>query len=297
MKKCLITGEKSYIGLNLKDYLMGPDFKGMYEVDCISLRGENWKQASFAGTDTVFHMAGKAHVDISTLTKEGQQEYYDINCKLAVETAKKAKADGVSQFVYMSSVIIFGDSAPVGKTKRISADTNPEPSNFYGDSKLQAEMQLMELNDESFHVAIVRAPMIYGYLSKGNFPLLTKIAMKLPVFPSISNERSMLYIENLTEFLRILGESGEGGYFYPQNKEFVSTAEMVKEIAASNGKKIRLWGMLNPFVRLAAKVPGKIGNMADKAFGNLSIEQSLSKYSFGEYAKYDMKESIRRIYK
>lgn len=296
MKKCLITGEKSYIGLALKEYLLGTDFEGMYEVSSVSLRGEDWKQTSFSGADTLFHMAGKAHVDISTLTEAGQQEYYDINCELAVETAKKAKAEGVSQFIYMSSVIVFGDSAPVGKSKKITADTKPAPSNFYGDSKVQAEKRLSELSDENFRVAIIRAPMIYGKNSKGNFPLLAKLAMKTPVFPAVHNERSMLYIENLSEFLRLLCESGESGVFYPQNKEYVSTKEMVKEIAAANGKKIRLTGLLTPFVKLAAKIPGKIGNMANKAFGNLTIDQKLSEVSFGEYARYDMTESIRRIY-
>lgn len=88
---------------------------------------------------------------------------------------------GVKQFIYMSSVIIYGDSAPAGQHFLITEDTKPAPANFYGDSKLKAEEKLKKLNTEDFHVAILRCPMIYGRGSKGNYPLLASMAGKLPL--------------------------------------------------------------------------------------------------------------------
>ena len=299
MKRILITGATGYIGTNVERYLMqynAEQGRECYRVDTLSLRDLSWENFDFAPYDTIIHLAGKAHADIGHVSEETKKEYYDINCELAVRTAAKAKARGVPQFVYMSSVIVYGESAKVGECKHIAEDTKPEPANFYGDSKWQAEEGLRELEQEKtdltdFHVAIVRPPMVYGKGSKGNFPLLVKMAEKTPVFPDIRNERSMIYIDHLAEFLRLLIDCGQGGTYLPQNAEYVTTAEMVRTIGEVMGKKIHLTKMLNPFVKLASKIPGKIGGMTNKAFGSLTVEKT---QEMQEYQLYDFKESIRR---
>lgn len=299
MKHILITGVNSYIGSSVDRYLAeynAEQGRELYRVDTVSLRDGTWESMDFSPYDTVLHMVGKAHADIGHVSGETKQQYYEVNRDLAVRTAEKARRDGVKQFVYMSSVIVYGDSAPVGGRKHITADTIPQPANFYGDSKWQAEKALEQLAGEDFAVAIVRAPMIYGKGSKGNYPMLAKIAEKLPVFPDIPNERSMLYIENLAEFLRLLAESGRGGIFFPQNKEYVTTAHMVQAIGAAKGKHIRLWRICNPFVKLASKMPGKIGGMANKAFGSLTIDRQLSIRDIDGYQRFSLEESIRRTH-
>jgi len=200
----------------------------------------------------------------------------------------------VKQFLYMSSVIVYGDSAPIGKTKHITASCEPSPRNFYGDSKKQAEERLLMLDTQAFRVAVLRPPMIYGRNSKGNYPLLSKLAGILPVFPDIENERSMLYIENLAEFVRLLVEDGRGGIFFPQNAEYTTTSHMVKAIASAKGRKIRLCKWLNPLVYIAGKVPGKIGRLVQKAFGSLTVDQKLSLSEIGDYRIYSLEESIQR---
>lgn len=297
MKKILITGESSYIGNSIKQYFaayQAEHKENGWQLDSISLRGDAWERASFAGYDTILHMTGIAHADIGKVSKEGRDMYYRVNRDLAVRAAKKAQTEGVRQFVYMSSVIIYGDSAPVGRRKHITADTAPAPSNFYGDSKYQAETELQKLQTDRFQVAVIRAPMIYGKGSKGNFPMLIKLAKKAPVFPKIQNQRSMLYVENLAEFIRLLTEAGIGGVFYPQNAEYVSTAEMVRLIGEALGRKVCLCGFLNPAVRLAAKMPGKIGGMAGKAFGSLTVDKELSCREITGYQICSLEESIRR---
>ena len=298
MKRVLITGTNSYIGNAVFDHLQEYNRKSgdlFYEVTKISLRGEDWKNLDFRGYDCILHMVGKAHADVAGASKAMQEEYYHVNRDLAYEVAEKAKKEGVSQFVYMSSVILYGESAPVGKRRCITKETAVAPANFYGDSKKQAEEKLSKLNDDNFKVAFVRPPMIYGKDSKGNYRLLSKIAGKMPVFPNVKNERSMLYIENLTEFLRLLAESGQGGIYWPQNREYVNTSQMVKLIAKSRGKKLYLWGWLSPFVWLASKVPGKIGGLTNKAFGSLTIDRALSVESIDGYQLYSLEESIERI--
>lgn len=296
MKKILIAGKGSYIGTNverhLKEYnaLQGCE---CYQIDTISQRQNDWENYDFSPYDTVFCVTGIAHADIGPLSAEEKELYYRVNCDLAVQTAQKAKAEGVKQFIYMSSIIVYGDCSIVGQHKHIMKDTKPRPANFYGNSKWQAELQLTPMRDENFKVAILRPPFIYGAGSKGNYPMLSKLTKLLPVFPDIKNERSMLYIENLNEFVRLLIESGEGGVFFPQNSHYGTTSEMVTAIAESNGKKIRLWSILNPLVKLASKYPGKIGKLVNKAFGSLTYDMSMSD-ALGDYRIYDLKESIYR---
>lgn len=297
MKKILITGTDSYIGNSVEQYLTAYQKAAgetIYQTDRISLRDNTWGRASFAGYETVFHTVGIAHADLGQVSEEEKQQYYAINCDLALKAAEKAKREGVKQFIYMSSIIVYGDSAPAGKQKNVTENTIPSPANFYGDSKYQAEIKLQKLQTDDFHIAIVRAPMIYGKNSKGNFPVLIKLAAKLPVFPQIRNQRSMLYVENLAEFIRLLTEAGSGGIFFPQNAGYVTTAEMVRQIGQALGRNVHLWKILNPLVRLASKMPGKLGGMTNKAFGSLTIDQKLSNRVITGYQIYSFEESVKR---
>lgn len=300
MKRILITGINSYLGNAIEQYLMEYNStlgKEHYRVDKISLKEDVWKYSSFSGYDAILHVAGIAHADIGNVSQETRDLYYQVNCGLTLAVAEKAKAEGVPQFIYFSSVIVYGESSGLGQQKMITADTQPQPANFYGDSKLQAEVGLQKLCEGDFHAAILRLPMIYGKGSKGNFPLLVKIAEKLPVFPTINNSRSMLYVENLAEFVRLLTEQGMGGIFFPQNAEYVSTARMVQLIGDVQGMKIHLWKILNPLVKLANCIPGKISGMVNKAFGSLTIDQGLSVRDIQDYQRYSLEESIRRSVK
>ena len=297
MKQILITGVHSYVGNAIEKYLLeynSAQGREHYRVDKISLKEDTWKTMPFRGYDVILHVAGIAHADIGKVSEETKALYYQINCNLALEVAEKAKAEGVSQFVYFSSVIVYGDSAGLGKQKEITEQTPPAPANFYGDSKWKAEQGLVSLQTEQFAVAVLRLPMVYGRGSRGNFPLLVKLADKMPVFPDIENQRSMIYVENLAEYVRLLTEQGRGGLFFPQNDEYVTTAHMVKAIGEVKGRRIRLWKCLNPLVHLAARIPGKTRSLANKAFGSLTIDRGLSNRDIQGYRIYSLKESIEK---
>ncbi|MDA5520366.1 NAD-dependent epimerase/dehydratase family protein [Streptococcus thermophilus] len=275
MKKILITGANSYIGTSFKKWMT--PFQDEYQIDTLSVRGDAWREHDFSGYDTVFHVAGIAHADVSKVSEETKQLYYAVNRDLAIETAKKYKQDlsgKKGQFIYMSSIIIYGEETNINKKRIITLDTKPNPSNFYGDSKLQAEIGLQPLDDDTFHIAILRPPMIYGPGSKGNYQQLVKLANKLPIFPDVKNERSMLHIDKLSEFVKERIDAQDGGVFFPQNDQYVRTSHMVRDIAQANGKKIYLFSYMNWAIRLLGYVPGKIGRLTNKAFGNLVYEKS-----------------------
>lgn len=286
MKRVLITGANSYIGTSVEKWLLKEP--NAYQVDTLDMQEDSWSQKDFSGYDAVFHVAGIAHVSSDPKMED---LYYKVNRDLTIETAKKAKTEGVKQFIFMSSIIVYGDSS--NKKRVIDRDTIPTPSNFYGDSKLQAEDGIKALKSDDFKVVVVRPPMIYGKGSKGNYPRLAKAAQRLPIFPDIENERSMLHIDNLCEFIKVMIEQVESGLFFPQNAEYVKTSEMVQIISEVHGKKIRLTKVFNGLLKLMGNKVGII----NKVFGNLVYEKSMSDYGKVKYRIRDLRESITKTEK
>lgn len=233
MKKILITGLNSYIGTSFEKWVS--QYPNKYSIDRISVRGEEWKEKSFAGYDVVFHTAAVVH-DL----ENDEAKYFEINKDLAVKVAKKAKQEGVRQFIFLSTMGVYG-----AETGCITMDSFPKPKTLYAQSKYEAEQVLLDMIKGSFNVAILRPPIVYGKGCPGNYSRLANMALKLPFFPDIDNKRSMIYIDNLSEFLRIIIDHGVGGIYFPQNKEYVNTTKLVKLIANVNGKNLRVTKFFN----------------------------------------------------
>lgn len=235
------------------------------------------EEESLSAYDVVVHVAGIAH---RKETKENAPLYYQINRDLAVEIAKKAKRDGVGHFIYLSSMSVYGLEQGV-----IDEHTPLNPTSNYGKSKLQAEELIGKIASTTFKIATLRPPMIYGKGCKGNYQRLRKLALKTPVFPDVDNKRSMIYIDNLSEFLKILIDDSIGGLFCPQNKEYVRTSEMVKEIANVHEHKIKTTAFLNPLLRLFNV------SVVNKVFGDLVYDKKLADYTYD----YQIKEFVNSV--
>ena len=283
MKRILITGANSYIGTNVERWLMREQDK--YQVDTLDMIDGSWREVDFSGYDVVFHVAGIAHVNAK---KNMEALYYKVNTDLTIETAQHAKQCGVMQFIFMSSIIVYGESKSL-KPVIITRDTEPNPNGFYGNSKLQAEIGIKKLEDKDFKVVILRLPIIYGPESKGNFPKLIALAKKTPIFPAYHNQRSMLYIDNLCEFVRLVIDNEERGVFWPQNREYVDTCEVVRLVAQKAGHRVWITRVLNLFVVLGALVVPRL----NKLFGSLIYETVASEYK-QQYQIVRLQESIEQ---
>lgn len=272
MKRVLITGANSYIGVSVEKWLCKSE--GEYKVTTIDMTDAKWKKHDFSNYDVVYHVAGIAHADVGAVTDEQKKLYYKVNTDLTLEVATKAKAEGVKQFIFMSSMIVYGGC----KEKIITENTKPCPANFYGDSKWQADKSVQKMNDENFKVVVIRPPMIYGKGSKGNYPELARLAVKLPIFPVVKNKRSMLHIDNLCEFIKLMIDNEEYGVFFPQNGEYTVTNNMVRMIATVKGRKMLMIPGFGWLIRLMMKMPGKVGGLATKAFGDSAYDMQMSNY-------------------
>ena len=276
MKKILITGENSYIGTSFEKWI--EQYHNKYIVHTVDMKTDNWKTKDFSQYDVVFHVAGIAHV---RETNKNRELYYKVNRDLAYETAKKAKSEGVKQFIFLSSMSVYGKEKGA-----ISKNSDLKPNSNYGKSKLQAEKLIEPLRSERFKVVILRPPMVYGRGCRGNYPRLSKLAVRIPIFPDINNKRSMIYIDNLCEFIRLLIDRYCSGIYYPQNSEYVSTSNMVKMIAEVHEKKIILTKLFNPIIKLFKT------RTVIKVFGSLIYEKKMSYYE-KNYCVKDFESSIR----
>lgn len=264
-KKILITGAGSYIGISVAEWLARANEKAgemLYQVDTLDMRGSSWGDYDFCGYDVVLHVAGIAH---RKQTKKNAHLYYEVNEILAVKTAEKAKREGVGQFIILSSMNVYGI-----ETGYITKDTLPHPQSHYGKSKLNADTKIFSLESEAFKTAVLRPPMVYGKGCRGNYQKLREFALRCPVFPGFSNERSMIFIDHLTEFIKKVIDQELSGLFFPQDGEYINTSEMVRLIAENNRKKIRLVKLFNPFIMMGIK--GNI-RVFQKVFGDLKYEK------------------------
>lgn len=260
MKKILITGVNSYIGTSFKEWVS--QYPDKYSVDFISIRDDRWKKKPFSGYDAIFHTAAIVHVKENDMGK-----YFKVNRDLTVELAKKAKKEGVNQFIFLSTMGVYGT-----ETGSITKDTKPIPKTPYAQSKYEAEQLLLEMSSSDFNVAILRPPIVYGRGCPGNYVRLAKLAIMLPIFPDIDNERSMIYIDNLSEFIRIIIDNSQGGVYFPQNKEYVNTTDLVRLIAKAHGKEIKTSKVFNWAVAIGLKVSGTLR----KVFGTFVYDKRVS---------------------
>lgn len=269
MKKILIVGDGSYVGESVKKYLQ--KYPDEYEIETLHARGFEPEIEQFECYDCVFYVAGIAH---RRETRKNAHLYYEVNRNLAVSVAEKAKEAGVKQFIIMSSMAVYGISEGM-----IKKGTKPKPGTHYGRSKLEADRAIWKMRNQDFKVAVLRPPMIYGKGCKGNYQRLRWLALHTPVFPKVDNERSMLFIGNLNVYIKDCIDGAKQGLFFPQNSEYVNTSEMVRLVALTNGKKVRLTKVLNPLILLL-----KLSSLGaiDKVFGNLKYELSgdIDRYGF-----------------
>jgi UDP-glucose 4-epimerase len=250
------------------------------------MKDPNWKNFDFTRFDVVFHVAGIAHV---SKKKSLDKLYYKVNRDLAIETAKKAKESGVRLFIFMSSMIIYGEENAISDKRHIDIGKY-KPLNAYGNSKLEADLAIQKLQNDSFLVSIVRAPVIYGPKSKGNFPKLLKIASIISIIPNISNQRSMIYIDNFSEFIMQLISKNVNGVFYPQNSEYMSTTKIIvtaRKYLKKRTIKIRLFN-------LPLKFMSKFISSIRKAYGNKTFDLNLSIDKNFNYHVVGIDESIQR---
>lgn len=274
----LITGETGFIAKSLKAYLSSKFADSSFLLK--SIRNNAINNLYLNEVDVLIHLAALVH---KKETPDSEGLYYQVNTELTYQLAMKAKSAGVKQFIFFSTMAVYGDVQG-----EINHQTKANPVTFYGKSKLAAEKKILELQDEHFQVAIVRPPMVYGPKCPGNYSLLSKLSRKTFVFPKVENKRSMLFINNLNEFIFQLIQHEESGIFHPQDPQYINTSSMVREISKVHGKSVYFNKLVGRVLKLL------IGNkmIYKKVFGDLYYERDLSSYKDNSYQKFNFEQAI-----
>lgn len=259
MKRILITGSGSYIGTAVQERLKA--FPGDYVVETVSVRSDKWKSIPFSSFDAVVHVAAIVHTKHETSTR-----YLEVNRDLTLRIAEMARDSGVKQFVFLSTMAVYGK-----ETGFITASSKPNPKTPYALSKYEAELGLQKMHSSRFQVAILRPPVVYGPNCKGNYPRLSRLAQTLRVFPEVINARSMIYIENLVEFIRLVIHHELSGLYFPQNEEYVNVTELVMAIAKMHGRDIRTVSGLGTAIKMGMVVSSSMR----KVFGSLCYDMDM----------------------
>lgn len=275
MKSVLVTGANGFIGRSLCARLVaeGSRVRGTLRerhdqkqltsgveptfVDQID-SGTDWT-AALAGIDIIVHLAARVHVMHET-TADPLAAFRRVNTAGTVTLAKEAAAAGVKRFVFLSTIGVNGDNS--GQTP-YREDSVPAPHNAYALSKLEAEEELVGITAESgMELVVLRAPLIYGPGNPGNFlSLLQVVAKGIPLpFAGINNRRSFLYVENLVDALVASAIHPDAkGVFLVCDGEDLSTADLIRRIAAALAVPARLFPCPLALLKCAGKLAGKAG--------------------------------------
>ena len=278
MYHILITGKNSKLGTAFTQYMENHYSNQDYELESISVRGEEWKQKDFSKYDVVLHCAGIYHAPAQ------EYSYYEnVNVELTDKIARKAKDCGVKSFIYLSTMDIYSQG-------KIDLNTKPSPVSLYGKSKLEAEKRLHQVFDNTnIKLSIIRCCPVIGKNAESNLEGYMK-AFRLPVFPLmfLDDKRSILHIDTLCELIKMIIDKEADGVFFPQNLDPLSVAEILSLIKEKTHKKTILI-KIPRFMWIKAK---KIRRIYDSFY----YSPDLSDHFGCQYIKQDSKNAIRSLF-
>ncbi|MDX9694820.1 MAG: NAD-dependent epimerase/dehydratase family protein [Bacteroidales bacterium] len=279
--KVAVTGSSGFIGSYFTT--KNPEFL-ITEIDLLKNKIES---VSFEGIDVVLHLAAIAH------QKDNNENlYYTINRDLAYKTALRAKEHGVKQFLFMSTVKVYGESSETDNPFDESSDCNPKDA--YGKSKFEAEKLIQALENDNFRVAIIRSPLVYGPEVRANMLSLIKLVNRIPMLPfaNVNNKRSLVYIGNMNHFIRLVILQRASGIFLPADNETLSIKELCSEIAKAIEKKVFFFSIPNWFVKIIRCYRPSIYN---KLFSSFEIDNHKTRNILSYISPYSSKEGIHNM--
>ncbi|MCT7566360.1 NAD-dependent epimerase/dehydratase family protein [Aliarcobacter butzleri] len=281
MNKILITGSTGYLGNSFIN-----QFGNKYTFEKFSLLNQKIEDIKLDNIDAILHCAALVHQKV----EHSYEKYHDINVEYPLKLAKLAKQNGVKQFVFISTIAVYGEDE-----KKLDENTICNPTTPYGKSKLEAEKELLKLHDDNFTVSIVRPPMIYGKNAPGNIDSLVKLVKKSPIIPlaNIKNKRSFIFIQNLLHIIEEVILQKKSGIFLACDDEPLSTSKLIEFIAKNIEKKTYLIKI--PFFESLLKILKP--SFHKRLYGSLEIDNTITKERLNLKNPYSVEDGIRLMIK
>ena len=275
--KILVTGSSGYLGSSFIN-----QYSDKYKFEIFSFLTQKLENINFDNIEVVLHSAALVHQKV----EHSYDKYYEVNVAYPLKLAKLAKQNRVKQFVFISTIAVYGE-----ENKRLDENTVCNPVTPYGKSKLEAENELLKLNDGSFIVSIIRAPMIYGKNAPGNINSLVRLVKKVPIIPlgGIKNKRSFISIQNLCYIIDEITTQQKAGIFLASDDEPLSTSRLIELIAKNLDKKMYLIKI--PFFESVLKLVKP--SFHKRLYGSLEVDNSITKEKLNLKNQYSVEDGIK----
>ena len=282
MTKVLITGANSFVGTNFRKFSQYED------IEEISLYENRPEDIDFGKYDVVLHLAAIVHQSKSI----PESEYFSINRDLCLRVAEHAKKAGIKQFVFLSTVKVYGEFVP--KFGLCNENSKCIPDDAYGRSKYEAEIGLNKLEDDNFTVSIIRTPLVYGEGVRANMIFIVKLVDSFPLLPfgKIYNKRNFTYTENLVGFIDQIIKKRASGIFIAMDENAISTTELVNYLSKFLEKKVTLFKLPQIFIRIGTFfIPG----IFDRLYGSLEFDNTKTKRELNFEPPFSTEEGIKKM--
>lgn len=278
MNKLLITGSNGFIG----KYFINK-YKKKYDMQTFSFLNNRFDLLDLKTVDVVIHLSALVH----KMSKTSASEYERVNVMQTLQLANKAKESGVKQFIFMSTVKVYGEETD----RRYTEDTICNPEDEYGKSKLKAENELINLGTDDFKISIIRTPIVYGYGVKANIKNLMNLVNEISILPfgKIQNNRSMVYIGNLCHLIDEIISQFQKGIFLASDDESLSTTRFIELIAKNLAKKVYLIKipLFESFLKLLK------ASFHKRLYGSLEVDNNITKEKLKLTNPYSVEEGIK----
>lgn len=296
----ILTGATGFVGKQFED---SPrfKFKRVYrgsgdEANSIYINQlgskTNWPQNHFDNVDAIIHLAALAHNNCSDV-----KQLIDVNVNGSVTLALAAADAGVKRFVFVSSIGVNG----INNAKAFTAFDLPNPTEAYTASKLQAEVALKKIaEDTGMELVIIRPPLVYGKGAPGNFGTLLKVAEKNLPLPlgAINNQRSYVAVDNLVDLIVtcIDHPNAANETFLVSDDETISTSNLLKKLTLAAGKKPWLLPVPVSLLKVLASIVGKKA-IVERFSSSLTVDIEHTKKTLNWKPPITLDEGIRRCFK
>jgi nucleoside-diphosphate-sugar epimerase len=304
MGPIVVTGAEGFIGRACIERLL----REQYDVRPVARETARSEQGAFysadlvkpsswtgvlRGAEAVIHLAGHAHA-AGALDEVALTEMRRVNVDGAVNLGRESARAGIRRFVFVSSVKAMGNATTEGNP--YTEEDEPIPKDPYGEAKLAAERELTRIAARTgMELVIVRPPMVYGPGVKGNFlRLLGLVERGIPLpLKNARNQRSLVYLFNLVDFLvRCVSHPAASGHtFLVSDDHDVSSADLVRSIAAAMSKKAHLFPLPISLSRVALRVLGR-EEVWWRLFGSLQVRPDRAKRLLGWRPEFELNHGI-----
>lgn len=249
----------------------------------------------FCDSNVVIHCAARVHMMNDSCTNS-MDEYRKVNTLGTLNLARQAAEAGVKRFIFISSIKVNGEQTKIGCPFTAADKSNPQDP--YGQSKAEAEEQLLALAKETgLEVVIIRPTLVYGAGVKANFASLMKLVAKglpLPFGAITTNRRSLVSVYNLVDLIKICIDhpNAANQVFLVSDDHDLSTADMVRQMGHALSKPAKLIPIPVFCYSLAGKITGK-QDMVSRLIGSLQVDISATKKQLDWVPPYKLEDSFR----